>query len=329
MLVLPILSLVALVSGANVQTVPIEEASPEDQDISAAEVRDIEASDQQVTLPTDQAAAQSGPHLVESSEVIKSDAGLALLTDLPAWVTAGSTVALVVATAVLAYLTWMLASRTARPQVVASLEPNRWAMNYLDLHLANTGNASAFDIRVQFVPPLPLLDDVREQRGKPALSEISVLRPGQHMQTSQCPFSAALEDKYEVRVEWKRHPAAKRPEKLTYTLDLTGLENLGRVGPESPEVQIAQEVKKIREDWRNITTGFKRLRVDAYSSGDRQREEQQWRARRSAMVAEQAQAASKSKSGGVRGERKARYPIKRRSHFRPKIRSPRGYKKLA
>ena len=36
--------------------------------------------------------------------------------------------------------------------------------------------------------------------------------------------------------------------------------------------QIAEQIKKIREDWRPITQGSKKIKTDNYSSDDREKE---------------------------------------------------------
>jgi hypothetical protein len=77
--------------------------------------------------------------------------GLSLLGVL---VTAIATVALWRATNVLAVETRRMASATSQPQVIVSIEENRWSMTHADMRVANTGNATTFDIKIEFDPPL-------------------------------------------------------------------------------------------------------------------------------------------------------------------------------
>jgi len=42
----------------------------------------------------------------------------------------------------------------------------------------------------------------------------------------------------------------------------------------SPEVQIAQQLKRLGEDWKNIAHGKRRVGVDSHSAADRQKEDE-------------------------------------------------------
>lgn len=218
------------------------------------------------------------------------------------WITALATVVLAVLTGVLAFFTWRLYSQAAQPQVVANLEPSKWSFIHLDLHVKNTGTATAFDIRVAFDPPLPRAKNVNEPPStdapspdfEPPLSQLSLLKPGQAISSFQCAAAHALNNSYAVTVTWSRRPSSVRREKLEYVLNLAGIANLERLGEESPEVQTAKELRSIREKWEPIARGSKRLRVDSYSSLDRARErakqEEIWEGQRAAREAEQPQA---------------------------------------
>ncbi|RYF52105.1 MAG: hypothetical protein EOO38_01355 [Cytophagaceae bacterium] len=48
-------------------------------------------------------------------------------------------------TRTLAIETKRMAQATAQPHVVATLVPNRWAINHMDLHVDNPGNAARKD----------------------------------------------------------------------------------------------------------------------------------------------------------------------------------------
>ena len=57
-----------------------------------------------------------------------------------AGVTAFATLVLCWVTAVLAKETKAMADRTSEPHVVVTLEPNRWAIHFFDMHIMNAGN---------------------------------------------------------------------------------------------------------------------------------------------------------------------------------------------
>ncbi len=188
------------------------------------------------------------------------------------WVIAIATVALVIATVVLAIFTKRLADATGKPQVVATIEVNRWSMLHVDLRVENTGNASAFDIHVSFEPPLPRFGLVPDG-GTPPLHRISLLRPSQYLITSQCKAGDVIGAPYTATVSWAQRPNGRVRETLVYTIDLGGIRHLSRLGAESPEVQIADQIKKLREDWQNVASGFRRISVNSYSSADRDGDE--------------------------------------------------------
>src|SRR5438046_318341 len=82
---------------------------------------------------------------------------------LSATVTAVATIFLWLVTRNLAIQTKRMAEASARPQIVATLEPNQWSIRHLNLRVDNTGNATAFDIHVAFSPPLENADERRDE----------------------------------------------------------------------------------------------------------------------------------------------------------------------
>lgn len=208
-------------------------------------------------------------------------------TVLGTLVTAVATVFLWRVTRVLAVETKRMAEASAQPQVVAHIEPNRWAGNHADLFVSNTGNASAFDIRVTFDPLLER-DGRHETRVVP-LQRISLLKPGQEVSSHIGSWAPLLKKTYTVEIRWKRHPKDVETEALTYTLDMNDIEGMSRLGAADPMIQVADQLKKLREDWQYAARGHKRLSMDVYSSDDRAAErealEQMW-------AEDEAQAAS-------------------------------------
>ena len=104
---------------------------------------------------------------------------LALAQLVAAFVTAIATIALWRVTRVLVGETKTLAAMTLRPFVVCSAESSPVSAISFNLVLRNTGNATAFDVKLQLSPPLanpdgsPLADETMTKW------EISLLPPGQ------------------------------------------------------------------------------------------------------------------------------------------------------
>lgn len=169
------------------------------------------------------------------------------------WVTAGGTVALVIATAVLAYLTWVLARATHRPSVILTFEPNHWALTWLDMHVVNEGNATAFDIKIAMDPELPGRDNDKSPAIIP--ESISALRAGQVLKRYACESVLVLDTIFTVTISWRASPKG-RISSITYDVDMSYLKGHGSLGGE-PMVQIANEIKKLREHVGNIARSKK------------------------------------------------------------------------
>lgn len=185
-------------------------------------------------------------------------------------VTAVATLALAMLTWVLARATNSMAKASSSANVVANLEVNQWSFRHLDLIVQNTGNAAAFDVTVAFTPPLPFMSKV-EKEDTP-FGKISIIRPGQTLTSSVNDWQSVCKDIYRVKVEWKRTPNSKRSEINAYDINLAALGKVSRLGSGSPEVQIAEQLKKLREDWKNVALGHQRIKVDGYDNSDRERD---------------------------------------------------------
>lgn len=181
------------------------------------------------------------------------------------------------ATLALAFLTWILAratkamaEATSSANVVASLETSQWSWLHLDIVVHNTGNAPAFDVTVKFDPPLPYMTP-KEADDTP-FGKISIIRPGHLLSSNVNDFQSVSKNVYRVTVEWKTTPNTKRAQRNVYEIDMAGLGAISRLGSGSPEVQMAEQIKKLREDWQAVSQGNRRLHVNQYSSEDRMSE---------------------------------------------------------
>jgi hypothetical protein len=174
-------------------------------------------------------------------------------------------------TRVLATETKRMADSSAQPQVVASLFPNQWSTVHLDYIVENTGNATAFDIIVEFDPPLEINRDDPPDRPKP-LETISVLKPGQKISSWIGMIAPYLDNSYRVTIKWRRSPSSSELESLSYTLNMNEMRGITHLGARNPTVQIADQIKKIREDWQRVARGNQKIGADVFSYEDRERE---------------------------------------------------------
>ena len=182
-------------------------------------------------------------------------------------VTAVATLFLWRVTKLLAVETKRMAEASAQPHVVATLDPNRWSMRHFDLKVDNTGNATAYDIKVDFTPPL-INGEGRAGAIAVPFENISLLKPGQGMSSYLAEYSIVSRRVYSVRVSWRRSFADSTREENTYTINMADHQDVSDLGGD-PMVKITNDLAKMQEDLRSLARGGKRLKVDAYTAGDR------------------------------------------------------------
>lgn len=182
-------------------------------------------------------------------------------------VTAVATIFLWRVTKVLANETTRMVQAASQPHVVATIEPNRWSLRHCDLKVDNTGNATAYDISINFDPPLENGEGRGSQMEIP-LSAISVLKPGQGISSYLSDYAPLKNKVYTISVSWRRDPQSQTREQNVYKLDMADREGISQLGNE-PIVQIAEHIKKMQESLKPIVSGSKRIKVDMFSSGDR------------------------------------------------------------
>jgi len=194
-------------------------------------------------------------------------------------VTAVATFFLWRVTKTLAVETRRMADASAQPHIVATIVPSPWSMMHAELHVSNTGNATAYNIQIIFDPPIDLPE---KRKGDPMpLHSVSVLKPGQEISSYLSEFTNILDTNFTVTTSWVRTPKKAVREENTYNLDMNTLKGIVKLGSGDPMIQIAQQLKHMREDWRYIASGFKKIGVDVFTAPDRLREqrahEQRWR----------------------------------------------------
>jgi hypothetical protein len=113
------------------------------------------------------------------------------------------------------------------------------------------------------------------EKSEVPFGKISILRPGQVLKSSVNDWQSISQSTYRVRIQWKRAPSSKKFEVNEYDIDLAALGKVSRLGAGSPEVQIAEQIKKLREDWQNVARGQKHIKVDSYDHADREREREE------------------------------------------------------
>lgn len=159
-----------------------------------------------------------------------------------------------------------MADAATRPQIVANLVPNQWSTIHLDINVENTGNATAFDIELAFTPAL-------EKEGGAPFHTISLLKPGQMIQSYLHEIEGYLEKNFSVEISWKRHPDDTKREYLSYSFCMSDYSGVGFLNTRDPAVMMALELEKVRKSWDAIVKGSARLRVETYDTDDRKVEQ--------------------------------------------------------
>lgn len=220
----------------------------------------------------------------------------ATIAVLGAVITALATVMLWRVTKVLAVETKRMAEASAQPQVVANIEPNQWAAMYADIVVANTGNATAFDVRVEFDPEIPKEPEMPDR--PPPLRTVSLLRPGQKLVSYLTKFQPIIDVSYSVTVSWKRQPADQERETITYPLNLKEMDGRGNLGAADPMTQIATEVKNMRDDLKRVVDGTRHIQADVFTTIDRMHERRDFMRRRRNRLRENAAEDAEEKISG-------------------------------
>lgn len=197
-------------------------------------------------------------------------------TNINAFITALAAIFTAIATFFLWRVTNLLAKETKRmvdaaeqPHVVVTLEPNMWAVFHFDICITNTGNSPAYNIHVDFDPPLINADHRERSNHSIPFSNISVLKNGQSLTSNICEYEKIKDTKYNIKISWSKRPNSQIRDEYEYVYDMASFDGISYLGARNPVTQIADQIKKIREDWRPVTQGQKKLKTDTYNSKDR------------------------------------------------------------
>ena len=217
------------------------------------------------------------------------------------------TAAVAISTVVYAVLTWKLVSETRRmrqaqtdPKVAVSFELIEEFMNFGHLWVQNIGLGPAYDIQFTITPDGSrsgaemLIKDFC--KAKYFQTGVKYLGPSQKLRSGYTSFPEGYADKIKavlvVGVCYKS--ADGRVHTDEYRVDFSELEGTERLG--TPHLySIAETLKKIQSDFHHVTSGFKRLNVDAFDADDRSHE----RAQIEEQIAAERRGLAERNSGGT------------------------------
>jgi hypothetical protein len=209
--------------------------------------------------------AFSGKTVEQESSTI-----LGWIEPVAAVVTAFGTVVLGAFTIVLARETKRLADVGEQPNIIVTFEPNRHSLLHLDMHVENTGTATAYEVEINIAPELHFgKGDVA--RAIP-LKNISLLKSKQSLSSYFADWAELEPKAFTVTTSWLRRPKAATREQLSYKVDLEQLRGISRLGSD-PAVDTAKATTKIAEGVDRISRGYSKVAVNTYNSQDRADEE--------------------------------------------------------
>lgn len=145
---------------------------------------------------------------------------LTLVQVFSALATAVATIALWRVTKVLAVETKTLAKMTAQPFVVCWLESSAGDALAMNLTLRNTGNATAFDVKMTMTPALSLRSDGTPAEGDTStVFNPSLIPPGQ-MSRIRGDLAQNIHDTiFNVVISWSDRPGSENREELEYSFE--------------------------------------------------------------------------------------------------------------
>ncbi|MBN1618662.1 hypothetical protein JW887_04980, partial [Candidatus Dojkabacteria bacterium] len=183
-------------------------------------------------------------------------------------------------TLVYAILTWQLVSETRRMRKVQSepalsmhIQPRNEWINFMDIIIENVGSGPARDVTFKLSRDFQLLKDRKWSDLNIFKNGINYLAPGQKIQF----LCTDMEDDFEtkkdlsVNIEVKYTNISKKKYKSTFILDFSQYLGIYQVG-KPPLEEIEKHLKRIQKDLNHFSTGFKKLKVDLYTTEDRKTE---------------------------------------------------------
>lgn len=180
-----------------------------------------------------------------------------ILSLIAAFISAMAAIYMGKLTKILATETQKMADAVSQPHVTVTFIPNQWNMDYFDIHIDNTGNATAYDIEITY--PDELKRDISDDfPNLIPFKTISILKPNQNLNSS---FASAKHlheiSQIEISISWKRKSIDNVREYNQYIINMKDYEIFGRLGELNPNIAIANHTKKIADSLKHIERNFK------------------------------------------------------------------------
>ncbi len=224
-----------------------------------------------------------------------ADGTLGLAADsFTAWISALSTLAIAGLTTFLARESWSLRKlqieqinsirrEAIRPSVNVYVRSSRVGLNFIDVHVNNTGKGSARSVRFNLVNKNPQAEDVfalvSEKLTRLAIiSEgIGNLAPNEERKSFLLSFTEITKNFGErvfdcnIEVSINFFDAEGNAHESVSHINFSEFFGIRELGGD-PLNKAVKALEKLADDIHRVATGFRRIKVDAYSSEDRQQQ---------------------------------------------------------
>jgi len=190
-----------------------------------------------------------------------------------------------ISTGVYAYLTIILVGETRKmrnaqtePCVNITYKPRNEWLKLIDIAIKNIGLGPAHDIKFDIIPltkdevTIELIEELKEKRF--LSSGLNYLSPGQEISSfftnTNTKFKGKMASRILIKASYKN--AVGKNYSNEYMINLSELEGIIKIGQPPPLYKIAKDIEVIKDEIKFLTSGFKRLNTDIYTSEDRQKE---------------------------------------------------------
>lgn len=190
------------------------------------------------------------------------------------------------ATAVYAILTWLLVSETRRmrqvqtePKIEITLQSIDIAVHIVRLHIRNIGLGPALDLKFS---PKVISGGESAEKLIAAFTEtnffktgISYLSPGEERLSHYTEMTEDHDGKISSTIAFdvEYQGSGRNKYQETLTIDMSEYKGTYQLG--KPHLySIALSLEKMQKDLHHVSTGFRRIRTDVFTSSDREAEKQ-------------------------------------------------------
>jgi hypothetical protein len=193
-----------------------------------------------------------------------------------------------IATVVTAWLNAHLVSETRKmreaqtePHIQVTYRTRDEGINFLDVAIRNIGLGPAYEISfsLRYENTCEEKNDLVDslQKLNCFFKGLTYLGPDQEFSS----FWTSLFDGHASKLNTRIHITCRYRNatgvqyEIPCVLDLSELKGISRIG-EPPLLKIGKQLEAIAKDLNHLSTGFKRLRVDAFTQTDRDAERAEW-----------------------------------------------------